>query len=215
MELIAMKTTKDKVSYCIGLETGRNIKRQFAEVDVNLLKDGFQDGIGGTAPKLSENEIQQILVALQQQIESQQREFVAKVAEENKKEGEAFLEQNKKQPGIVVTPSGLQYKVIQSGTGPKPTLLDEVKIHYRGTFIDGRIFDSTYEREEPVSLPVNRVIPGWSEVLQLMHEGDKWQVFIPSYLGYGEMGFGPEIGPNTTLIFEIELLKSKKDGLQG
>ena len=147
--------------------------------------------------------------ALRQQIEAQQKQYIAAVSAENKKDGETFLAQNKGKPGVKVLPSGLQYQVISSGTGASPTLVDEVEVHYKGYFIDGREFDSSYARGQPHSFPVNRVIPGWAEVLQLMKVGDKWRVVIPSYLAYGEMGYGPEIGPNTTLIFEMELLKIK------
>lgn len=202
-----MKTSKEKASYCIGLETGKNIIQQFSDVDLKLLQEGFQDAISNTEPKLKIDEIRSILVALRNQIETQQREFIAKLAEDNKKKGEAFLIENKAKDGIVSLPSGLQYKVLTAGKGgDSPTLLDTVAIHYRGSFIDGKVFESSYERGEPATLPVNRSIPGWSEALQKMHIGDKWQLFIPSYLAYGEMGFGNDIAPNTTLVFEVELL---------
>jgi FKBP-type peptidyl-prolyl cis-trans isomerase FklB len=203
-----MKTTKEKVSYCIGLQTGMNLKQQFADMDMDCLNNGFNDALTNNDPKLAIEEIQSILNALRQQVETQQRQFVTKMSEENKKKGEAFLLQNKQKEGVVTLTSGLQYKVLQkgSGSGVHPTLLDVVKIHYRGTFIDGRVFDSSYQRGQPVSFPLNRVIAGWSEVVQLMQVGDKWEVYIPPYLAYGENGFGPEIGPNTTLLFEIELL---------
>ncbi len=203
-----MKTTKEKVSYCIGLQTGMNLKQQFADMDMSCLNHGFNDALTNNDPKLANEEIQSILNALRQQIETQQRQFVTKMSEENKKKGEAFLLQNKQKEGVVTLTSGLQYKVLQkgSGSGVHPTLLDVVKIHYRGTFIDGRVFDSSYQKGKPVSFPLNRVIAGWSEVVQLMQVGDKWEVYIPHYLAYGENGFGQEIGPNTTLLFEIELL---------
>lgn len=203
-----MKSTKEKVSYCIGLETGRNLKHQFADMDPKCLLDGFQDALATTEPKLSGEEIQSILVALRNQVETQQRQHFAKIAEENKNRSEAFFSQNKSKEGIVTLMSGLQYKVLSAGPGQSehPTPLDFVKIHYRGSFIDGRVFDSSYQRGQPHVFPLNRVIPGWTEILQKMKVGDKWQVFIPPYLAYGEVGFGQEIGPNTTLIFEIELL---------
>ncbi len=202
-----MKSTKEKVSYCLGLETGKNLIRQFADVDFDLLRKGFEDGLGGDTPKLSNDEVGLIMQTLRQQVELQQRQFVAKVAEQNRKEGEAFLEKNKKKEGINVLPSGLQYQVLAKGSGEKPSLVDTVSVHYRGTFINGQIFDSSYERGKPHEFPVNRVIPGWSEALQLMQVGDKWQIFIPHYLAYGEAGFGNEIGPCATLIFEMELLE--------
>jgi FKBP-type peptidyl-prolyl cis-trans isomerase FklB len=203
-----MQTTKEKVSYCIGLETGKNLKQQFADMDFTCLSQGFHDALKDLPPQLAKEEIQSILVALKNQIEMQQREYFNRISEENKKRGEAFLHENKEKEGIVTLPSGLQYKVLTSGPGKgqHPTSLDVVKIHYRGSFIDGRVFDSSYQRGQPVTFPLNRVITGWSEALQKMKIGDKWQVFIPSYLAYAEMGYGQEIGPNSTLIFEIELL---------
>lgn len=201
-----MKTTKEKVSYCIGLETGKNLKQQFADMDVQLLNEGFQDGLSDASPKLTSDEIRSILVALKNQVESQQKQYIAQLAENNKKQGDVFLSLNKQKEGVVALPSGLQYKVLKSGSGAKPSLFDHVTIHYKGTFTDGRVFDSSFDRGEPATFPLNRLIAGWSEALQLMQIGDKWQLFVPSYLAYGEQGYGPEIGPNTTLVFEVELL---------
>ena len=203
-----MDSTKEKVSYCIGLETGRNLRHQFADMDVERLNEGFQDALSETDPKLKQEEIQSIMNALKNQIEMQQRQHFSKVAEDNKKRSEAFLDENKNKDGVETLTSGLQYKVMSSGpsSGVHPTPLDFVKIHYRGNFIDGRVFDSSYQRGQPHVFPLNRVIAGWTEVLQLMKVGDKWEVYIPAYLAYGEMGFGQEIGPNTALVFEIELL---------
>ncbi|MES2122621.1 MAG: FKBP-type peptidyl-prolyl cis-trans isomerase [Chlamydiota bacterium] len=203
-----MNTTKEKVSYCIGLETGRNLRQQFGDMDLNCLLEGFNHSLTNATPKIPLEEVQQILIALRNQVETQQRQYYAKVSEENKNQSEKFLLENKEKEGIVTLSSGLQYKVITSGQtdSAHPTPLDAVKIHYRGSFVDGRVFDSSYQRGEPAVLPLNRVIPGWCEILQKMHVGDKWQVFIPPYLAYGENGFGPEIGPNVTLIFEMELL---------
>lgn len=203
-----MKSTKEKVSYCIGLETGRNLRHQFADMDEERLLEGFQDAMSASDPKLAQEEVQSILLALRNQIEMQQRQNFARVAEENKKRSEAFLAENKEKEGVITLMSGLQYKVLSSGPGPDihPTPLDVVKIHYRGSFIDGRVFDSSYQRGQPHPFQLNRVIAGWMEILQKMKVGDKWQVFIPSYLAYGEMGFGQEIGPNVALVFEIELL---------
>ena len=203
-----MKTTKEKVSYCIGLETGKNLKQQFADIDFQCLTNGFHDAIKDSAPQLAIEEIKSILGSLKNQIETQQRQHFTKIAEDNKKHGEAFLEENKKREGVIALPSGLQYQVMSEtgGTGPCPTPLDVVKINYRGSFIDGRVFDSSYQRGKPVVFPLNRVIAGWSEALQKMHVGDKWQIFIPSYLAYGEMGLGQDIAPNMTLVFEVELL---------
>ncbi len=201
-----MKSTREKVSYCLGLETGRNLQRQFNDMDVELLRKGFEDAIANNNPKLNQEEIQSIMQALRQQVETQQRQFYAKLSEQNRQEGETYLESNKAQEGVVTLKSGLQYKVLAAGTGPKPTPADVVSVHYRGSFINGTIFDSSYERGKPQVFPLNRVIPGWSEALQHMHVGDKWQIVVPHYLAYGEAGFGNEIGPNTTLVFEMELL---------
>jgi FKBP-type peptidyl-prolyl cis-trans isomerase FklB len=201
-----MKSTREKVSYCLGLETGRNLQRQFNDMDVELLRKGFEDAIDNNNPKLNQDEIQSIMQALRQQVEAQQRQFYAKLSEQNRQEGENYLEANKVSEGVITLKSGLQYKVLTPGTGPKPTPADVVSVHYRGSFINGTIFDSSYERGKPQVFPLNRVIAGWSEALQLMHVGDKWQLIVPHYLAYGEAGFGNEIGPNTTLIFEMELL---------
>lgn len=202
-----MESTKEKVSYCIGLQTGKNLQQQFSDMCFTSLINGITDALNNETPKLPIEEIQSILVALKNQIETQQKQFIARVAEENKKRSEEFLSANKEKPGVQTLTSGLQYKVIHQGEeGPSPTPLDAVKIHYRGSFIDGRVFDSSYQRGQPVVLPLNRVIAGWSEALQMMNVGDKWEVYIPSYLAYGEHGFGQEIGPNTALVFEIELL---------
>jgi len=201
-----MKTTKEKVSYCIGLETGRNLQRQFTDMDLELLMKGFQDALTGGEAKLGTEEVQSIMQALRQQIDQQQKQFFSKLSEQNRKEGETFLLENKQKEGVFTLNSGLQYKVVQPGTGPKPSAADVVTVHYRGSFINGKIFDSSYERGKPHAFPVNRVIPGWSEALQLMRVGDKWQLFVPHYLAYGEAGFGNEIGPCTTLVFEMELL---------
>lgn len=201
-----MDTTKEKVSYCIGLETGKNIKQQFSDIDFKLLNEGFQDGLNESSPKLTQEEIRNILVALRNQVEAQQKQYIAQVAEENKKQGDVFLSQNKSKEGVVALPSGLQYKVLKEGSGPKPSIFDAVTIHYKGSLLNGRVFDSSYERGQPQLFPVNRLISGWSEALQLMKVGSKWQLFIPSYLAYGEHGYGAEIPPNAMLVFEVELL---------
>ncbi len=201
-----MKTAKEKVSYCIGLETGKNLRQQFAEIETDLLMQGLTDGLTSAPPKLSMEEIGAVLSNLKMQIEEQQKKYIADLADRNKKEGEAFLNFNKQKDDVVCLPSGLQYKVLVPSEGKKATLFDTVSVHYTGKFISGDVFDSSYQRGEPAIFPVNRVIPGWSEALQLMKEGEKWQIFIPHYLAYGEHGMGREIGPNTTLIFEMEIL---------
>lgn len=201
-----MESSKEKVSYCIGLETAKNLKQQFSDMDIPLLLDGFIDGAHGNSPKVPQEEVRNLMTALRRQIEVQQKQFISHVSEENKKAGESFLEMNKQKEGVVTLPSGLQYKVIQKGTGPSPTILDVVTTHYKGSSINGQVFESTYDAGKPATFPVNRVIQGWAEALQKMHVGDKWQLFIPSYLAYGEAGYANAIGPNVTLVFEMELL---------
>ena len=203
-----MQSNREKVSYCIGLEAGGNIRGQFKDIDQDLLKKGFTDALEGKSPALEHDEIKEILTALQKQIQEQQKVFVEQLAVKNKEEGENFLEANKLEDGITALPNGLQYQVIESGRGEvSPKIHDTVSVHYRGQLINGNVFDSTYERGTPAEFPVGRVIPGWSEALKLMVVGDKWKVFIPSYLAYGETGYGPQIEPNATLIFEMELVK--------
>lgn len=201
-----METNKEKVSYCIGLEAGKNIKGQFKDIDNQLLKKGFDDALAEKAPALAKEEIAKILQALQHQVQEQQKAIIEQLSEKNKTDGEEFLRKNKRDEDVVSLSSGLQYKILQSGSGPSPSMHDEVTVHYRGTLINGNVFDSTYDREQPAIFQVGRVIPGWIEALKKMRVGDKWQIFIPSYLAYGENGYGP-IEPNSVLIFEMELLK--------
>jgi len=203
-----MESSKEKVSYCIGLETGRNLKGQFQDIDKERLIEGITHTLEGTNPTLEIEEIQKILTALQKQVQEQQKDFVDQISVKNKEDGEKYLEENKAKAGVTALPSGLQYEVVNSGTGEvSPTSHDEVTVHYRGTLLDGKVFDSTYDRDEPQKFPVNRVIPGWSETLKMMKVGDKWKIAIPSYLAYGESGYGPQIQPNSALLFEMELLK--------
>ncbi len=202
-----MQSNREKVSYCIGLEAGKNIKGQFKDIEDELLKKGFNDALADKTPALELSEIRTILQALQKQVQEQQKAMIEQIARENKVNGEAYLEENKQKEGVTALSSGLQYKVLKSGTGVSPSMHDEVTVHYRGTLIDGTVFDSTYERKEPAKFPVGRVIPGWSEALKMMKVGDKWEIAIPSYLAYGETGYGPQIQPNATLLFEMELVK--------
>ena len=166
----------------------------------------MKDALSGAKPLLTEQEIQETMDAFQKEMMAKQDE----VAKKNKAEGESFLAENKKKEGIKILPSGLQYKVIKAGTGKKPKSTDTVTVHYRGTLIDGTEFDSSYKRGQIVSFPVSGVIPGWTEALQLMEAGAKWQLFIPPNLAYGERGAGGAIGPNTTLIFEVELVSTQE-----
>lgn len=202
----APKTQKDKVSYVIGMDIGTNLKKQSIEVNPDLLFKGIKDGLSGNKPMMSDQEIKETIATFQKEIQAKREEMAKKIGEKNRKEGEAFLAENRKKDGVVTLASGLQYKVLKKGSGKKPKLTDTVTAHYRGTLIDGTEFDSSYRRNQPVSFPVNEVIAGWAEALQLMEEGAKWQLFIPPNLAYGERGAGPQIGPNATLIFEVELI---------
>ena len=208
-EPVSLKSQKDKVSYIIGLDIGNNLKRQGADIDLDTLLRGMKDALSGNKPLLSEDEMREVTTAFRQEMAKKQAEETKKLAEKNKKEGEAFLEENKKKEGVKTLPSGLQYKVITEGSGKSPTESDTVTVNYRGTFVDGTEFDSSYKRGEPATFPVKGVIAGWVEALPLMKEGAKWQLFIPPGLAYGETGAGNAIGPNATLIFEVELISIK------
>jgi FKBP-type peptidyl-prolyl cis-trans isomerase FklB len=205
-ENLVLKSQKDKISYIIGMDIGRNLQKGSIDFDPDILAKGIKDALSGGKPLLTEQEIRETTAVFQKQLMAKQEEVAKKLGEKNKKEGEAFLAENKKKEGVKTLPSGLQYKVIKEGTGKKPKITDTVTTHYRGTLIDGIEFDSSYRRGKPASFPVNGVIPGWTEALQLMGEGAKWQLFVPPNLAYGERGAGRDIGPNATLIFEIELI---------
>jgi len=201
-----LETLMDKVSYSIGLNIGKDFKAQNIEVNPELLARGIKDAISDTKPLLTDEEIQEAIGSFQQERMAEAEEMAKAAGEKNRQEGESFLLENAKKEGVVTLPSGLQYKVIEEGTGKSPEPGDQVTVHYRGTLVDGTEFDSSYERGEPVTFPVGGVIPGWTEALQLMKEGAKWQLFIPPSLAYGEKGAGQVIGPNATLIFDVELI---------
>ena len=205
----APKTLAEKVSYGIGLNIGKNMKKDGVDVDIDLLVKGIKDALAGTKPLLSDAEIRNAMTAFQKEMQAKQAERAKGAGEKNKNEGETFLAENKKKEGVKTTKSGLQYKVIKAGTGKMPKASDTVVTHYRGTLIDGTVFYSSYDRNEPATFPVGGVIKGWTEALQLMTVGSKWQLFIPSALAYGENGAGDDIGPNAALIFEIELISIK------
>jgi len=205
-ENLVLKSQKDKISYVIGMDMGSNFKKQSIDIDPDILVRGIKDGLSGGKSLLTEQEVLEITTAFQKEMMAKQEELNKKLGEKNKKEGEVFLAENKKKEGVKTLPSGLQYKVIKAGTGKKPKLTDTVTTNYRGTLIDGTEFDSSYRRGQPASFPVNGVIPGWTEALQLMEEGAKWQLFVPPNLAYGDRGAGRQIGPNATLIFEVELI---------
>ena len=199
---------KDKISYSIGIDIGNNLKKQSIDVDVDLLAKGVKDAVAGGETLLSPEEVRETLISLQKELREKGQERSRQAAEKNKREGEAFLAENKKKEGVVSLPSGLQYKVLTAGTGTSPKETDTVEANYRGTLIDGTEFDSSYKRGEAAVFPVSGVIAGWTEALQLMKVGDKWQLFIPPDLAYGERGAGP-IEPNSTLIFDVELVSIK------
>ena len=201
-----LKTQGDKVSYSMGLDIGRMLKMQGVDVDLELLTKGLKDAYIGNQALLTDEEMLEVLSTFKKEFLTKQQELAKQQGEKNKKEGEIFLETNKKKEGVQTLPSGLQYKVVKAGSGKKPTTTDTVTVHYRGTLIDGKEFDSSYLRGKPATFPVNAVIPGWTEALPLMEEGAKWELFIPSNLAYGERGAGRDIGPNATLIFEVELI---------
>jgi len=202
-----LKTQKDKVSYSIGMDIGTTLKKQELDVDPAILARGIRDSMSGQKPLMTDQEMRDTITTFQKEMMAKQQEQTKQMGEKNKKQGEAFLAENKKKEGVKTLPSGLQYKVIKAGKGKKPKATDTVTTHYRGTLIDGTEFDSSISRGKPASFPVNVVIPGWTEALQLMEEGAKWQLFIPSNLAYGDRGTpGGPIGPNATLIFDIELI---------
>jgi FKBP-type peptidyl-prolyl cis-trans isomerase FklB len=202
----AFTTQKDKVSYAIGMNIGSTLHRQSMDIDPNILLQGLKDAMAGGKTLLSEEEARATLTELQNDMRKKQQEKMQQAGEANKKEGDAFLAANKAKEGVVTLPSGLQYKVLTSGKGPKATATDSVVCNYKGTLIDGKEFDSSYKRGQPATFPVSGVIKGWTEALQLMPVGSKWQLVVPSDLAYGERGQGGDIGPNATLIFEVELL---------
>jgi FKBP-type peptidyl-prolyl cis-trans isomerase FklB len=202
----ALATARERGSYAIGLNVGKNVKTQSIDLDIETFLKGLKDGMSGAKPALTTQEIGEAMQNLQK--EAQAKRAVA--GEKNKQEGEAFLAENAKKPGIVTLPSGLQYKVLVEGTGPKPKPTDQVSVNYRGTLINGTEFDSSYSRGEPATFRVTGVIKGWSEALQLMTVGAKWQLFIPASIAYGERGAGGDIGPNSALIFDVELLSIKE-----
>ncbi len=204
-----LRTEKEKTSYALGVDMGNKLKSQSVEVDADLLLQGLKDALAGGKTLLTPEEVRGTLLALEKELRTKQLEAVRKVGEKNRQEGEAFLSANKTKEGVVTLESGLQYKILKTGDGKKPAADDTVVCHYRGTLIDGQEFDSSYKTNQPATFAVKRVIKGWNEALQLMPVGSKWQVFIPPNLGYGERGTPQRIGPNATLIFEVELISIK------
>ena len=206
---MTLKDDKDKISYSIGLNIGRSMKSEGLPINPDALAAAMKDVFSGAKPLLTDEEVKVVMENFQKEMQAKQLKSREEGLGKNKAEGEKFLADNKKKAGVKSTASGLQYTVIKDGTGKTPKATDTVSTHYRGTLINGTEFDSSYKRGEPAEFPVNGVIKGWTEALQLMKEGSKWQLYIPSDLAYGERGAGKDIGPNSTLIFEIELLKVK------
>jgi FKBP-type peptidyl-prolyl cis-trans isomerase len=206
---VKLTSKNDSASYALGVLIGENNKQQMKsapgvdQLDKKILIAAFEKAFLGDSVKIKPQHANEIIQKFFGQISKAE-------GDKNLKEGEEFLAKNKTKSGVVTTASGLQYEIIKAGTGPKPKAEDEVKCHYKGTLIDGKVFDSSIERGEPATFPVNRVIPGWTEALQLMPVGSKWKLYIPASLGYGERGAGQDIKPNSTLIFEVELLEIVK-----
>ena len=205
---LALTTQKEKASYAIGLNIGRGMRRDSVDVDPNILAQGLKDALAGNKPLMTDDETKAALTALQADVNKRQQEKMQVAGDENKKEGEEFLAANKTKEGVVTLPSGLQYKILKQGTGPKPSANDSVICNYRGTLLDGTEFDSSYKRGQPATLGVGQVIHGWTEALQLMPVGSKWQLFIPAELAYGQRGAGPTLLQTPRLFLRSNCFRS-------
>jgi FKBP-type peptidyl-prolyl cis-trans isomerase FklB len=203
---LTLKTQREKASYAVGMSYGMGLHQHGVPVDAALVARGLRDGMAGAKPLLTEDEMKAVLTQLQNDVHQQQQAKAHEAGAGNRKIGEEFLVANKSKEGVVTLPSGMQYKILTAGKGPKPTATDTVTCNYKGTLISGKEFDSSYKRGEPASFAVTGVIKGWTEALQLMPVGSKWQLFIPTDMAYGDRGAGGDIGPGETLIFEVELL---------
>ena len=201
------KTLHDRVSYFYGADVARSFRDNGVEVDLDIFFQGLKDTLEKKPTKYTQEELDTAMNQFAQAMMAKTQKDQAEAGTKNAEEGEKFLAENSKRKGVTTTPSGLQYEVIKAGDGAKPSATDTVSVHYHGTLVNGKVFDSSVQRGEPVSFPVNGVIPGWTEALQLMTVGSKWKLFIPAKLAYGERGAGQDIGPNSTLVFEVELLK--------
>jgi FKBP-type peptidyl-prolyl cis-trans isomerase FklB len=205
-QALTLKTQKEKLSYAIGMNIGESMKKDSLDVDPAIIARALKDALTGSKLAMTDEEAKTVMTAFRNEMMQKQQAKAQQAGDANKLAGEKFLAANKTKEGVVALPDGLQYKIIKQGTGPKPTASDTVVTNYRGTLIDGTEFDSSYKTGQPVTFGVGQVIKGWTEALQLMPVGSKWQLFIPSNLAYGERSPGGEIGPNSTLIFEIELV---------
>ncbi len=211
-----MKTEKEQDSYLIGMDMGRSLELLKDDLDLAVLQKAMQANIKGEKPLLSEEEARQIRERLQNKVRTKQMEKMVAMAKTNQEEGDKFLAANGKKPGVVTTASGLQYQIVSEGKGAKPKASDTVRVHYKGALLDGKTFDSSYDRNEPAVFPLGAVVPGWQEGIALMPVGSKFKLWIPSKLGYGEQGTpGGPIGPNATLVFDVELLDIVKPNAQG
>jgi FKBP-type peptidyl-prolyl cis-trans isomerase FklB len=206
---LVLKTDKDKASYAVGLSVGKSLQNESIDVDPNIVAQGIKDALAGGKTLMTDDEAKTAMATLKATAQKNQEAKMQQAGEANKKEGDAFLAANKTKEGVVTLPSGLQYKILTVGTGPQPTAADTVVCNYKGTFLDGKEFDASSKHGGPSTFPVRGVIKGWTEALQLMPVGSKWQLFVPADLAYGPKGYGGVIAPNTTLIFEVELLSIK------
>ena len=207
---MTLETNQQQVSYIIGRDLARNFAQQGLDLDIDILAAALKEGLSGQPMRLNQEQVQAAMMQLQEQLggaEEEDDDTQNPDSMNNKAEGEAFLAENAKKPGVTTLPSGLQYEVLTEGSGPKAGPRSSVTTHYHGTLINGRVFDSSYQRGQPATFGVNQVIAGWTEALQLMPEGSKWRLYIPSDLAYGKRGAGRDIGPDSALIFDVELLK--------
>jgi FKBP-type peptidyl-prolyl cis-trans isomerase FklB len=209
---VKLDTPKSRISYTIGVNIGQDFKTQNMDIDTDLLLMGLKDSLTGKESRLTDEEMASEIQAFQEKMQAKMVAEMEVATAKNQAAGEAFLAENAKKDGVVVTESGLQYKVLEPGEGDSPAAADVATVHYRGTLIDGKQFDSSYDRGQPATFPVGGVIAGWTEALQLMKPGSKWQLVIPAGLAYGERGAGQDIGPNATLMFDVELISVEKGG---
>jgi FKBP-type peptidyl-prolyl cis-trans isomerase FklB len=206
-EPVELKDQNEKANYSIGYQIGGDFRRQGVAITPEVMISGVEDALSGAESRMTDEEMRNTLVSLKQRTSSTEQEAGQQAAQDNLAKGEDFLAKNATVEGVTTLPSGLQYKVIKAGSGPSPKRTDQVTVHYRGTLIDGTEFDSSYSRNQPATFQLDRVIPGWTEGLQLMQQGARWQLYIPAGLAYGETGSGARIPPNSALVFDVELIK--------